>query len=77
MEPNILILRDKDVYKTDSGMETTRNHCTQEMYKAHVVIRLYKDGTYKLLKDRYNTSDREIQRIINPIEINENLLLII
>jgi hypothetical protein len=77
MEPKILILRDEDVYKTSDGMETTRNHCTQEMYKAHIVIRLFNDGSYKLLKDRYNTSEREIQRIINPIQINENLLLVI
>jgi len=76
MKPEVLILRDEDVYKTDSGMETMRGS-NQPMYDAQVVIRLFNDGSYKLLKDRYNTPDREIQRLINPIQINTNLLLVI
>jgi len=76
MEPNILILNDEDFYRSQDGKEWMCGG-NQRMYKAHVVIRLYKDGTYNLLKDRYNTSDREIQRIINPIQINTNLLLVI
>ena len=77
MEQDVLILRDEDVYKTDSGMETTRNHCTQKMHQSNIVIRLFNDGSYKLLKDRYNTSDSEIQRILNPIKLNTKLLLIL
>lgn len=76
MEPKILILRDEDVFTSDTGMESMRGS-NKPMYEAHTVIRLFDDGSYKLLKDRYNTSDREIQRIINPIKINENLLLVI
>jgi hypothetical protein len=75
MDKKVLILRDEDVYKTGHG--ETMYGSNKPMYEAHIVIRLYEDGSYKLLKDRYNTSDREIRKLINPVQTNTNLLLVL
>ena len=77
MEPDVLILRDEDVYMFGVYSQEQVRGGNEKVYKAHIVIRLYKDGSYKLLKDRYNTSDREIQKLIKPIQINTELLLIL
>ncbi len=77
MEKNVLILRDKDVYTLGVYSQEQIRGGNDKMYKAHIAIRVYNDGKYKVLKDRYNTSDREIQRLINPVKINTSLLLVL
>ena len=77
MESKILILRDEDVYMYGIYSKEHIRGGNEKMYKAHLVIRLFNDGSYKILKDRYNSTDRDIQKILNPIQINTNLLLVL
>ena len=67
-----LILRDEDVYLTSNGEMPYGG--SKKMYEAHVVIRLHRNGTFKVLKDRFGLSEYQIMNLINPV--NKKLLLV-
>ena len=72
-ECNTLILRDSDVYLTSTGEVPYGG--VKKMHMAHIVIRLFRDGTHKVLKDRFGLSEYQIMNLINPV--NKKLLLLV
>lgn len=65
---------EEDFYRTSNGQFLRGgNH---RLYEAELAIKILRDGTYEVLKDRKGLSKSEIEREISYAGIDERLLLI-
>jgi hypothetical protein len=65
------ILTEDDFYQSATG-QTLRGG-NRRMYNAELVVKIMRDGTYEVLKDRFGLSSSEVE---NEIGLIDNRLLL-
>jgi hypothetical protein len=68
------ILTEDDFYQTSTGPVLRGGYRT--MYNEELVVKVMRDGSYTVIKDRFGLTSSEVEREITNAQFDNNILLL-